>query len=60
VRRGGQTAADLIDDDDEVPVGIERASGPTYTCSMILLVPEYQVGIRMALSVAASSRPNVA
>ncbi len=33
---------------------------PMNTCSMILFVPEYQVGIRMALSLAAFSVPNVA
>ncbi len=33
---------------------------PIYTCSMILLVPEYQVGMRIALSLAALSAPNVA
>ena len=40
--------------------GSSARPGPTYTCSMILLVPENQVVTRIALSRAADSRPWVA
>ena len=52
-----QAAADLIDGDDEILVGIERGARGRYTpCSQILCVPEYQVGIRMAFVAGAVER----
>ena len=60
VRRSGKSIADLVDDDNEVFRWIERTPFADKICSMILFVPEYQVGIRMALSFAPLRLPKVA
>jgi len=59
VRRGRETAADLVDDDNEILGGVERAAPPIKTCSMILFAPEYQVGTRIALSLAPLNMPKL-
>jgi hypothetical protein len=60
VRRSGKSIADLVDDDNEVFRWIERTPFADKICSMILFVPAYRVGIRIALFFAAFRAPNVA